>query len=284
MSKLQQVVGLQQLEQLKNLYSRDPKYLKEFYCLDNYLELHRKDAKLRNVNVYTVPNLDLGLFVVVDRYLLFMGCLENERSEELLRDSLDQLAWFGGLQLASMPQRYFKAAYEIVQAKKLPFNSVISNSFVLSQEKALQFEVNPPVGFYLKSLDIKDAQVIEDHWKWSVPGSLFFFQRQIAFNICVGLYEEKTNELVAWCIRAPDGVLAALQVKDSHQRRGFGVLIVKEFSRRVALQGQDVMTEVDQDNEASSALFRKMGFKLFDQSNWLMTKAENGDFQWPDGE
>ncbi|XP_020799076.1 uncharacterized protein LOC110176923 [Drosophila serrata] len=284
MSKLQQVVGLQQLEQLKNLYSRDPKYLKEFYCLDNYLELHRKDAKLRNVKIYTLPNLELGLFVVVDRYQISMGCLESERSEELLRDSLDQLPWFGGLQCASMPQRYFKAAYEVIQARKLRLKSLRTHSLVLSQEEALQFEVNPPVGFYLKSLGIKDAQVINDNWKWSEPGSLFFLQRQIAFSICVGLYEEESNELVAWCIRAPDGLLAALQVKDSHQRRGFGVLIVKEFSRRVALQGQDVMTEVDQDNEASSALFRKMGFKLFDQSNWLMTNAENGDFQWPDGE
>ncbi|KAH8244564.1 hypothetical protein KR038_002426 [Drosophila bunnanda] len=284
MSKLQQVAGLQQLEQLRNLYSRDSKYLKEFYCLDNYLDLHRKDARLKNVTVYTLPNLELGLFVIVDRYMLSMGCLESEWSEELLRDSLDQLAWFGGIQCTSMPQRYFMAAYEVVLAKKLRFKSLMANSLVLSPEKALQFEVNPPVGFYLKSLGIKDAQVIVDHWKWSVPGSLFFFQRQIAFNISVGLYEEESNELVAWCIRAPDGLLAALQVKDSHKRRGFGVLVVKEFSRRVALQGQDVMAEVDQDNKASAALFRKMGFELFDQSNWLITEPESGDFQWPDGE
>ncbi|XP_017029391.1 uncharacterized protein [Drosophila kikkawai] len=284
MSKLQQVAGLKQLEQLRNLYSRDSKYLKEFYCLENYLELHKKDAKLRNVKVYVLPELELGLFVIVDRYQLFMGCLESADSEELLKDSLSQLTWFGGLQCGSMPHRYFKAATQVIQANKLRLKNLITNSLFLSQEKALQFEVNPPVGFYLKSLSVKDAQVIDDHWKWSEPGSLFFMQRQIAYNICVGLYEEENGELVAWCVRAPDGLLAALQVKDSHKRRGFGVLIVKEFSRRVALQGLDVMTEVDQDNQASSALFHKMGFQVIGQCHWLLTEAENGNFQWPDGE
>ncbi|KAH8333909.1 hypothetical protein KR059_004458 [Drosophila kikkawai] len=266
MSKLQQVAGLKQLEQLRNLYSRDSKYLKEFYCLENYLELHKKDAKLRNVKVYVLPELELGLFVIVDRYQLFMGCLESADSEELLKDSLSQLTWFGGLQCGSMPHRYFKAATQVIQANKLRLKNLITNSLFLSQEKALQFEVNPPVGFYLKSLSVKDAQVIDDHWKWSEPGSLFFMQRQIAYNI------------------SPDGLLAALQVKDSHKRRGFGVLIVKEFSRRVALQGHDVMTEVDQDNQASSALFHKMGFQVIGQCHWLLTEAENGNFQWPDGE
>ncbi|KAH8283186.1 hypothetical protein KR054_012647 [Drosophila jambulina] len=271
MSKLQQVAGLQQLEELRLLYSRDSRYLKEFYCLDNFLDLHRKDAKLRNVKVYTLPNLELGLFVILDRYQLYMGCLESERSEQLLKDSLDQLDWFGGLQCASMPQRYFKAANKIIQEKKLRLKAnLITYSLLLSQEQALQFEVNPPQGFYLKSLVIKDAQVIDNHWKWSEPGSLFYLQRQIACNISVGL--------------APDGLLAALQVKDSHKRRGFGVLVVKEFSRRVALQGHDVLTEVDQDNPASAALFRKLGFQIINQCHWFVTEPKNGDFQWPEGE
>ncbi|KAH8237787.1 hypothetical protein KR032_000780 [Drosophila birchii] len=271
MSKLQQVTGLQQLEQLRSLYSQDPKLVKEFYCLDTFLELHSKDAKLKNVKVYTLPNLELGLFVILDRYQLYMGCLESEKSEELLKDSLGQLAWFGGLQCASIPRRYFKAANDVVQAKQLWLKkNLLCYYMLLSQEEALQFEVNPPAGFYLKSLDIKDAQIINDNWKYSRPGSLFFLQRQIAFNISVGL--------------APDGLMAALHVKESHRRRGFGVHIVKEFSRRVALQGHDILTEVDQDNQASFALFRKMGYQIVDQCHWLLTEPENEDFQWPDGE
>lgn len=65
MANLQQV-GIPQLEELKALYSQDSsKYCKEYYCLDNFLDLHRKDSHLKNVKVYCLPNLDLGLFVIL---------------------------------------------------------------------------------------------------------------------------------------------------------------------------------------------------------------------------
>ncbi|XP_016977637.1 uncharacterized protein LOC108043438 [Drosophila rhopaloa] len=274
MSRLQQV-GIQQMEDLKCVYTRDwPKYCKEYYCLDNFVDLHRKDPHLGDVKIYALPNLELGLFVIVDRYQISVGFLESERSESRLRESLLQLEFFGGEQFASMPKRYFKAAIDTIHAKnlKLDINSV-TFSLVLSNEEALQFQVEPPVGFSLKSLRVEDAQVVDDHWEWSEPGTLSFIQRQIICNTSVGLYKDDDNELVAWCIRAQDGLLAVLQVKNTYQRRGFGVLIVKEFSKREALQGHDVITEVVPENKASMSLFKKLGFKFNDQCHWLYTEA-----------
>ncbi|KAH8329273.1 hypothetical protein KR074_006737 [Drosophila pseudoananassae] len=266
MANLQQV-GIQQMESLKALYTQDfPKYCKEYLCLENFLELHRKDTCLKNVKVYCLPNLDLGLFVILDRYQIFLGCKESDRSENLLCESLNQLNWFGGQQLSSMPQRYVKAATKVIEAKQLHIehNHTTGLQF-LAKESAQQWQVEPPAGYEIKSLTLKDAKTLNDHWKYKEPGSLLFMQRQISFN-------------------TSDGLLAVLQVKESHKRRGFGALIVKEFSRRVALQGQDVIAEVDKENTASASLFKKLGFKVIDQCHWLVTRAPNGDLQWPDGE
>ncbi|KAH8325579.1 hypothetical protein KR067_001957 [Drosophila pandora] len=271
MANLQQV-GIPQLEELKALYSQESsKYCKEYYCLDNFLDLHRKDSHLKNVKVYCLPNLDLGLFVILDRYQIFLGCKESDKSETLLCESLNQLKLFGGQQLASMPQRYVQAATKVIEAKQLhiEYNYITGLQF-LSKERAQQWQVEAPPGYEMKSLSLKDAKTLDDHWKYKDPGSLLFIQRQIAFNTSVGL--------------AQDGLLAVLQVKESHKRRGFGVLIVKEFSRRVALQGHDIIAEVDKENEASASLFKKLGFKVIGQCHWLVTEAPNGDFQWPDGE
>jgi len=60
--------------------------------------------------------------------------------------------------------------------------------------------------------------------------------------------------------RAQDGLLAALQVKPSYKRKGFGAIIVKEFSRLEAEQGRDIITEVGSENEPSLNLFKKLGF------------------------
>ncbi|XP_016945780.3 uncharacterized protein [Drosophila suzukii] len=277
MDSLQQVS--QQLAELKSFYTREwPKYCKEYYCLDSFQELHKRDAKLKDVQVYALPNLELGLFVIVDRYQISVGSLEADSYERVLKESLLKLQFFGGEQFASMPKRYLKVALDVIQAKniKVDLNSV-TYSLVLSKDEALYFHVEPPIGFTLKSLKVDDAQVIDDHWEWSEPGSLSYIRRQIWCTTSVGLYKDEDNELVAWCIKAQDGLLAALQVKPSYKRKGFGAIIVKEFSRLEAEQGRDIITEVGSENEPSLNLFKKLGFKFNDQCHWLFTEAPNGD-------
>ncbi|KAH8366408.1 hypothetical protein KR084_004508 [Drosophila pseudotakahashii] len=278
MDHLPQVI--QQLDDLKNLYTRDwPKYCKEYYCLDNFLDLHKWDTQLKDVKVYTLPNLELGLFVIMDRFQIFVGCLEAERSESVLKESLLKFDFFGGEQFASMPKRYLTVANDIIHEKNLKLElDCMTYLLVLSKEEALYFQVEAPVGFSLKSVSLEDAQVINNHWEWSeLSGSLSYVQRQIGYNTSVGLYKDEDNELVAWCMRVQDGLLAALQVKPSYKRRGFGVMIVKEYSRREAVQGRDTITEVGSENEASINLFKKLGFRINDQCHWLYTEAPNGD-------
>ncbi|XP_033169019.1 uncharacterized protein LOC117146709 [Drosophila mauritiana] len=273
-----QQVGVQQLGDLKRVFTREwPKYCKEYYCLDTFLELYKKDDQLKDVQVYALPNLELGIFVIVDHYQIFVGYLEAEQSESLLKESLLKFKLYGGEQFASMPKRYFNVANDIIQAKNLKLDlDCVTLSLVLSKEEALLFQVEPPAGFSLKPVDIQDAQVINDQWEWSEPDSFSLVHRQILYDTSVGLYNKENKELVAWCIRAPDGLLAVLQVKTSYKRRGFGQLIVKEFARQEALLGRDTITEVVPENKASLGLFTKLGFKINDQCHWLMTEPPKG--------
>ncbi|XP_032581872.1 uncharacterized protein LOC6614532 [Drosophila sechellia] len=273
-----QQVGVQQLGDLKRVFTREwPKYCKEYYCLDTFLELYKKDDQLKDVQVYALPNLELGIFVIVDHYQIFVGYLEAEQSESLLKESLLKFKLYGGEQFASMPKRYFNVANDIIQAKNLKLDlDCVTLSLVLSKEEALLFQVEPIAGFSLKPVDIQDAQVINDQWEWSEPDSFSLVHRQILYDTSVGLYNKENKELVAWCIRAPDGLLAVLQVKTSYKRRGFGQLIVKEFARQEALLGRDTITEVVPENKASLGLFTKLGFKINDQCHWLMTEPPKG--------
>ncbi|XP_043642658.1 uncharacterized protein LOC122612862 [Drosophila teissieri] len=278
MDRLQQV-GIQQLGDLKRVFTREwPKYCKEYYCLDTFLELHKKDDQPKEVQVYALPNLELGLFVIVDHYQIFLGFLEAEKSERLLKESLLKFNLYGGEQFASMPKRYFNVANDIIQAKNLKLDlDSRTLSLVLSKEEALLFQVEPPAGFTLKPVDVEDAPEINDQWEWGEADSLSLVHRQILCDTSVGLYTKDTKELVAWCIRASDGLLAVLQVKTSYKRRGFGQLIVKEFSRQEALLGRDTITEVVPENKASLGLFTKLGFKVIDQCHWLITESPKGD-------
>lgn len=78
--------------------------------------------------------------------------------------------------------------------------------------------------------------------------------------------------------------MGALQVRSTHLRRGFGSLVTREISRRIAALGQDVMALVGPKNAASCGMFDKLGFRVIDQCYWLRTTPISGDFVWPDGE
>lgn len=67
-------------------------------------------------------------------------------------------------------------------------------------------------------------------------------------------------------------------------RRGFGSLVTKKISQRIAALGLDVMALVNPHNLASNAMFTKLGFQVIDQCLWLRTEPVAGEFMWPDGQ
>uniref|UniRef100_A0A6P4EX21 Uncharacterized protein LOC108043437 n=1 Tax=Drosophila rhopaloa TaxID=1041015 RepID=A0A6P4EX21_DRORH len=282
-----EVIGLLDLQKFQGLYKQNwPKYCQEYYCLDNFIEFLKKQPHIKHLQLYTLDikqARDEGLFVIVDRYQLFVGSLNN--SNGLVKKALDLVDWSSGLKCSSIPYRHIDALNSIIEEKKL--NLEFTNPtdlFYMKAEDALQLRVEPPVGFVLKGLSVEDAPLVNEEWPNHHLGSLFFIERQIRMCVSVGLYQEDTQELVAWCIRLQGGYLGALQTKESHKRRGFGSVVTREISYRLAAQGHDVMALVGTANKPSSAMFSKLGFRVIDQCEWLRTKPTKGEFTWPEGE
>ncbi|XP_017029368.1 uncharacterized protein [Drosophila kikkawai] len=287
MSAKLEAIDLSVLQKFQELFKQNwPKYCQEFYCLDNFIEFLKKQPEIKNLQLYTLSTKqarDEGLFVIVDRYQLFAGSLNNTNG--LLETALDLLDWSKGLKCSSIPSRHIEALDKVVAAKKL--NLVFrdpTDLFYMKAEEALQLKVEPPAGFVLKSLSVEDAPLVNEEWPNHHLGSLYFIERQILLCVSVGLYNVDTQELVAWCIRLQGGYLGALQVKDSQKRRGFGSLVTREISYRLASQGHDVMALVGHSNAPSAGMFRKLGFQVIDQCLWLRTEPTEGDFVWPEGE
>ncbi|XP_034125363.1 uncharacterized protein LOC117581982 isoform X2 [Drosophila guanche] len=279
-----QKVGSQDLEHLLKLYSCDqPKYCTELQCLDNFFGLYTTRSHLKHVEAYTLPHQELGLFVIVDRYQLFVGSLNNTNG--LLQQALELLDWSAGFKCSSIPSRHIQAVDNVVQSKQLELEfRDPTNLFYMKAEDALKLKVEPSAGFILKSLSVTDAPLINEEWPNHHLGSLYFIQRQIRMCVNAGLYAEDSKELVAWCIRLQGGYLGALQVKSGHERRGFGTLVTREISHRLGTQGHDVMALVGPSNKPSAGMFSKLGFRIIDQCYWLRTMPTNGELTWSEGE
>ncbi|KAH8271810.1 hypothetical protein KR044_006500 [Drosophila immigrans] len=282
-----QSIGSQGLRELQVLYRQEwPKYCQEYNVLKTFNKFISTLPDRKHLNAYTLADShaqELGLFIIIDRYQLFVGCLGE--SLELLEQALLQMDWSRGLQCSTFTARYLDTLLKVLQAKQLTITfEHEANLYILPAKQAKQLTVNCPEGFQLRPLAEADAQIIDEEWPYTHPGALYFIQRQIRLCPSMGLYEEESNKLVAWCIRTLDGLLAALQVDNAYKRRGFGTVVIAALSRDIGALGDDVTAEVHAENIPSSSIFNKLGFQVIDQCYWRYTAPVNGEFTWPDGE
>lgn len=149
-------------------------------------------------------------------------------------------------------------------------------SSVLLSFRTIEFANNPhseyphrcPTGITLADVRAEHATLINDLWPNRHQASLFFIQLIIRRSPTVGAFDAD-GQLVAWCLRLQAGAFGVLQVRDSHQRRGLGLLVCKAFARKLAGLGMDSFGCVGPENVASMSTFKKAGFRIVDNAYWI---------------
>lgn len=169
------------------------------------------------------------------------------------------------------------------------------------QAKALQFSC--PSGYFLDNVRLEHAELINELWSAKHTGSLKLIQLLIEMNTNVGLYDQATGQLCAWCLRfvgyeyvkptrieflhlyrLQSGFLGALEVLHTHQRRGLGLVVAAAIAKRIANDlNHDVTALVNLNNAAACKVFAKLGFMLIEGEHyyWSMClPTEGGSINW----
>lgn len=68
-------------------------------------------------------------------------------------------------------------------------------------------------------------------------------------------------------------MMGVLQTDEKYTRRGYGAMVIKSLSKRVARMGFDVQVEIVESNTPSMSLFEKLGFKPIAKLQWIVTKG-----------
>lgn len=85
----------------------------------------------------------------------------------------------------------------------------------------------------------------------------------------MGLFDDK-NELAAWCLQLDFGSLSTLQVDEKHLRKGYGQIVTKAISKKIAEESDvDISSNIVHANFKSLNLFSKLGFKEIDKNYWI---------------
>lgn len=111
---------------------------------------------------------------------------------------------------------------------------------------------------------------VNSAWPHRYEGSDKFISYSIKFHMSIGLFDDK-DELLAWSLRYDNGSLGVLQVDEKHLRKGYGNLIAKALSRRIAVEDDgDVMSLIVNKNVKSIDMFTKIGFEPTGLHTWFV--------------
>ena len=127
-----------------------------------------------------------------------------------------------------------------------------------------------PKGFRLGDLSKEHSIKINAVWPHRSEGSEKFIEYLIENNAHVGLFDKATGELVAWCFQHDFGSLAILQVDENYFRKGYGEVVTRAITRKIAAEfNVDITSNIIVNNEKSLNLFTKLGFIDVENTYWI---------------
>jgi len=124
-------------------------------------------------------------------------------------------------------------------------------------------------GYELRGLEgLSDAEYVNSRWPYQSKKSLKMIERQInadnvnatrtGFSTCLGI--EYSGELVACILRHRNGSLGILHVDDEHRRLGLGEILLNQATVALKRRDEPVFAFIVDGNNASEALFTKLGW------------------------
>ncbi|XP_055839994.1 uncharacterized protein LOC129907695 [Episyrphus balteatus] len=265
-------IPLEDWSKLRDLYENRKLESNSYNMIQNYINWLKKDPSLKDLVKFYSLNGDWsdGTFVLEDNKIHIMMNTLSESQERLLT-ALNCFDKKPSRSLCAVPLRIKQTieTYLIdlgIEKESFKFSRTIWHH--IDMKTALTFDTTPPKGITLSQLQEEHIDTVNNVWPFRTTGSEVFVGRLIRFNQSIGAFDEN-GKLISWCLTLPIGALGLLQVEESHKRKGFGSLMVRCMAKMNAERGVETIAPVVDENTASRAMFRGLGFQEIDQVFWF---------------
>ncbi|XP_062551615.1 uncharacterized protein LOC134216837 isoform X3 [Armigeres subalbatus] len=211
--------------------------------------------------------------------IYFYSCDETENYANLTK-ALSLVSWENYLEVSmDFVEKHRPALDRVISSKKLTtVNDKVTNFYHMPKEIASSMEVNLPNGYHLNRLTINHLDYIYHLWPLrdsiSKTSGYNLLKRLILLNDSVGLFDA-ADKLVSWCLRDQTGAFSDLQTCQENLRQGYARVVVKEFVRRLAADGDDSYAFVLCTNVNSCKLFESIGFVKIAHLHWVVIRNKD---------
>ncbi|XP_019559658.3 uncharacterized protein LOC109428387 [Aedes albopictus] len=261
---------------LRDMFKTEwPKHEIGYNTIQNYINWVAIDPKIKNLEVLGLNDgwRENGTYIVVDRFHIYMHSLDD--SGDSLKRALMLLDWDYSYMIVSAQESKRTVIQEVLRLCNVDTLWEVTSSmkYELPMEDCLKLELSLPEGLELKKLGIEHAVTANEVWPWRHEGSEYFMKRLAAWNTSIGLFNE-SGEMLAWSFVWPTGAIGPLEVAKNHLRKGYGTIIAKAIAKEVAKVGMNCYGTIVSGNDASEAMFSKLGFKRVEDTYYVRTRAK----------
>ncbi len=116
-------------------------------------------------------------------------------------------------------------------------------------------------------VSIEEAPIINSYWEHKNEVELEYIKQCITHGWGFIIYNN--GEPVSWAMTHFDGSLGFLHVRDKYRRQGYGKDVMIPLIKEVRRYGKRVFTHIIGQNDASSGLAKKLGYKPLYRICWL---------------
>ncbi|CRK88091.1 CLUMA_CG001876, isoform A [Clunio marinus] len=277
-------IAVKNIEVLKDIYQgKSHEHSGTFSIFSALLSRFRKFPELQNCLKLYVLSDDWkrdGAFVAIFQTLeaesyVFFDTLDHSLNETL-KNCIALLDFSTTIKMYDIRRIFLPIVYDVINSQNL---SAIERAdlicYMLPKMEALNLKITLPTNFTIDSLSQDNVSQVNSAWSHKSEGSEKYISHVIKNNTSIGLFDEM-NRLVAWCLRHDSGALGVLQVDSNHLRKGYGSIVAKAISKKIAEEDDcDINATIVSENVKSVEMFKKTGFKE-EWQTWLLVIKNQG--------
>lgn len=109
-------------------------------------------------------------------------------------------------------------------------------------------------------LSPEHAQTIHDLYPANHMECVEVFEKLIKKLPCYGVFTAG-GQLAAWMVQSYYGAMFSMQTRPEFRRKGYGLILAKYLTKLVTERGYLPFVVIRPENDASKALYSKLGFK-----------------------
>lgn len=269
---------------LELLKTKLPYAIRDYYFIQCAIKFREKAKNFSNVSVKCLPKFytiyngqkeNCTVFAITGNEDHTVSAFTFEKSLNELKECFDRtelIKWEQGVLIVLMH----------AEQTVVPLQTIINNEsnlkkdeeasyYWITKEEAqhVSFTITVPDNTIIKSLTEHHAKTCNDMWQWRYSNSEKYVRSLILINGGYGLFDQTTDELLAFALINDHFATGLLNVAKQCRGKGYGELMARYLTIKIAEMGLHPTVYIDAENTVSQKLYNKIGYKKIGDINWI---------------